>query len=111
MRLLVTLVLGCAFLAGCKTNESPEAQVADMQIVAQVKTKLASDVGAATVTNVSVDSTNGVVTLAGQVDSSAIKAKVENVTKAVPKVVRVVDNIQVAAKVPAEANPKAATTS
>jgi hyperosmotically inducible protein len=73
-------------------------QVKDLEIVAQVKSKLASDIGPSTVTNVSVNSTNGVVTLAGMVDSSDIKAKVEAVTKAVPKVSRVVNNLQVAAK-------------
>jgi len=83
---------------GCRTNESPEAQVDDLQIVAQVKSKLASEVGPTTVTNISVDSTNGVVTLAGQVDSGEVKAKAETVAKAVPKVVRVINNLQVAAR-------------
>jgi osmotically-inducible protein OsmY len=93
---LSLVVLGL-FLAGCRTNESPESQVNDLEIVAQVKSKLASDVGPATVTNVSVDSTNGVVTLAGQVDSANSKARAGAVTKTVPKVTRVVNNIQVAA--------------
>jgi hyperosmotically inducible protein len=70
--------------------------VDDVQITAQVKSKLASDIGLSTVTNISVNSTNGVVTLAGQVDSAAIKAKAEAAAKAVPKVVRVIDNLQVA---------------
>ena len=85
----------CAFLVGCRTNESPEGQVHDLQIVAEVKSRLASEIGPTTVTNISVDSTNGVVTLAGQVDSGDIKTKVETVTKGVPKVVRVINNLQV----------------
>src|SRR5437763_1900107 len=97
MRVLVPVLL-CAFAFGCRTNESPEAQVNDIEIVAQVKSKLASDVGASTVTNVTVDSTNGVVTLAGQVDSADLKAKAETVAKAVPKVARVTNNLQVTAK-------------
>jgi osmotically-inducible protein OsmY len=97
MKFLAPLLL-CAILVGCKTNESPEAQVNDIQVVAQVKSKLASEVGASTVTNISVDSTNGVVTLAGQVDSSGIRLKSETVARAVPKVVRVIDNLQIAAR-------------
>jgi osmotically-inducible protein OsmY len=98
MRILLPLALLFAFLVGCRTNESPEAQVDDLQITAQAKSKLASEVGASTVTNISVDSTNGVVTLAGQVDSGDVKAKAEAVVKAVPKVVRVVNNLQVTVK-------------
>jgi osmotically-inducible protein OsmY len=96
MRLLLPL-LACALLVGCRTNESPEQQVNDLKIATQVKAKLASDLGLSTVPNISVNSTNGVVTLAGQVDSAAIKAKAETITQSVPMVKRVVDNIQVAA--------------
>ncbi len=98
MRRLATLLLGAVALVtlACRTNESPERQVDDVQITAQVKSKLASDVGLSTVTNISVNSTNGVVTLAGQADSEATKAKAEADAKSVPKVVRVIDNLQVA---------------
>ena len=85
-----------AFLCGCRTNESPEGQVDDLQITAQVKAKLASDVGLSSVTNVSVNSTNAVATLSGLVDSAATKAKAESVARSVPKVARVVNNLQVA---------------
>ena len=89
------LVFLCALALGCRTNESPEGQVNDLEITAQVKTKLASDVGASSVTNISVNSTNGIVTLSGQVDSDDIRSKADSVAKAVPKVVRVIDNLQV----------------
>jgi hyperosmotically inducible periplasmic protein len=89
------LVWLCALVLGCRTNESPEGQVDDLQITAQVKSKLASDVGIFSVTNISVNSTNGVVTLSGQVDSPDVKSKAETVAKNVPKVVRVVDTLQV----------------
>jgi osmotically-inducible protein OsmY len=95
---LLPLALLCALLPACRTNESPEMQVNDLEIVANVKSKLAADVSAGTLTNVSVDSTNGVVTLAGQVDSAGAKAKAETIAKAVPKVTRVIDNLQVTAK-------------
>jgi osmotically-inducible protein OsmY len=98
MRFLLAGVLLGAILVGCRTNESPEAQVDDLQIVATAKAKLASDVGPTSVTNISVDSTNGVVTLAGQVDSAELKAKSETVVKGVPKVVRVINNLQVTVK-------------
>jgi osmotically-inducible protein OsmY len=100
MRLLLPLALIGVFLVGCRTNESPEGQVNDLEIVAQVKSKLASEVGPSTVTNVSVNSTNGVVTLAGQVDSGEINRKVEAVAKSVPKVARVINNLQVTATPP-----------
>lgn len=102
MRLLLAGALLCAFLVSCRTNESPERQVDDLQIVTQAKSKLASEVGPSTVTNISVDSTNGVVTLAGQLDSAELKAKAETVVKSVPKVVRVVNNLQVTAKSPSQ---------
>ena len=94
--LLIPLLAVIMF--GCRTNESPEGQASDLQITTQVKSKLASDVGLSTVTNISVNSTNGVVTLAGQVDSPDLKSRAETVAASVPKVVRVVNNIQVAGK-------------
>ena len=97
MKILLMVVM-CALILGCRTNESPEDQVDDLQITAQVKSKLASNVGLSSVSNVSVNSTNGVVTLSGQVDSVDAKTKAEAVAQSVPKVVRVVDNLQVATK-------------
>ncbi|HEX3746988.1 MAG TPA: BON domain-containing protein [Bryobacteraceae bacterium] len=94
---LLILCSAAALLSiSCRTNESPEKQVDDVEITAQVKSKLASDVGLSSVTNISVNSTNGVVTLSGQVDTAARKAKAEAAAKSVPKVVRVIDNLQVA---------------
>jgi len=95
---IVALVCASLLLVSCRTNESPEAQVDDLQITAQVKSKLASDVGVSSVTNISVNSTNGVVTLSGQVDSAGIRDKAVTVSKNVPKVVRVVDSLQVVPK-------------
>ena len=51
------LVLLCTLVLGCRTNESPEGQVDDLTNHAQVKSKLASDVGISSVTNISVNST------------------------------------------------------
>src|SRR5215207_7558955 len=95
MKVLIPLVL-LVLLAGCRTNQSPEAQMDDLKITASVRSKLASDLGLKTVPNISVNSTNGVVTLSGLVDSAASKAKAETITKSVTGVVRVVNNLQVA---------------
>lgn len=97
MRLLLLMSL-VAVLFGCRTNESPEGQVNDLEITTQLKSKLASGVGLSSVTNISVNSTNGVVTLAGQVDSEEAKAKAETLARAVPKVVRVVNNLQIVSR-------------
>jgi len=97
MKILLGLLLALAMF-GCRTNESPEGQAHDLQITAHVKSKLASDVGLSTVTNISVNSTNGVVTLAGQVNSTEAKVRAEAAAASVPMVVRVVNNIQVTAK-------------
>jgi hypothetical protein len=94
MRLLLPIVLAVLSF-GCRTNESPEDQVNDLEITTQLKSKLASDIGVSSVTNISVNSTNGVVTLSGQVDSEAAKSKAVALAKAVPKVVRVVNNLQI----------------
>jgi hyperosmotically inducible periplasmic protein len=69
--------------------------VDDLKISTQLKSKLAADVGLSSVTNISVNSTNGVVTLSGQVDTAEAKAKAETLARGVPKVVSVVNNIQV----------------
>ena len=93
MRLLLAIVLLTAI--GCRTNETPENQVNDVRIQASVKTKLAEGIGAASVTNISVNVTNGVVTLAGTVHNPDEKAKAVTIAQAVPKVVQVNDNLQV----------------
>ncbi len=90
--LLIPLVF---LLTGCRTNESPEGQVNDLEITTQVKSKLAAEIGLSSVANVGVNSTNGIVTLSGQVDTDDAKTKATGVTTAVPKVVRVVNNLQV----------------
>jgi len=96
-RILLPLAL-LAMLAACRTNESPEGQADDIKIAAQVKAKLASDIGVSTIANISVNSTNGVVTLSGQVDSADVKSRAVSVAGAVPKVSKVVDALQVAPK-------------
>jgi osmotically-inducible protein OsmY len=82
-------------LESCNTEQSPHSQFSDAQITTQVKTKLASDVRASSITNIQVNTTNGIVTLAGQVESAEVRSNAEKVAASVPGVVRVNNNLQV----------------
>jgi osmotically-inducible protein OsmY len=101
-RTICSVLLAIAALAstavlgeGCNTEQSPKRQLSDAQITTQIKAKLASDVRASSVANIQVNTTNGVVTLAGQVESDNVKHSAETVTASVPGVVRVNNNLQV----------------
>ncbi|HMA19057.1 MAG TPA: BON domain-containing protein [Thermoanaerobaculia bacterium] len=101
----VALLLGLAFAVACRPNQTVERQTKDAGIKAQVKAKLATDVGAATVTAVEVNVTNGVVTLAGPVRSDEEKHKAETVARGVEGVAGVNNNLQV---MPIESPPATA---
>jgi len=88
-------MVGLLLPVGCRTNETPEKQVSDAEILTNVKTKLARGLGASSVTNISVNSTEGVVTLSGIVHNSAEQARAVEIAKSVPKVVRVNNSLQV----------------
>jgi osmotically-inducible protein OsmY len=92
--LLALLMLGAV---ACRTNETPESQVNDAEILASVKAKLAEGIGATSVTNISVNVTNGVVSLSGTVHNAEEKSKAVSIAQAVPKVASVNDNLQVSA--------------
>jgi osmotically-inducible protein OsmY len=91
----VAVVVLVGFIAGCKTTSSPGRQVDDAAIKASVKAKLAADVRLSTLTNVEVNSTNGVVTLAGEVHNLDEKRAAGDVARSVDGVVRVNNNLQV----------------
>jgi hyperosmotically inducible periplasmic protein len=84
------------FAEGCNTSQAPRRQVSDLQITTQVKAKLASDVRPSSLTNIDVNTTNGVVTLAGQVENAEVKHSAETVTASVQGVLAVNNNLQVA---------------
>jgi len=84
------------FTVSCNTSQPPNQQVRDAQITTQVKEKLASSVRASSLANIEVNTTNSVVTLAGQVENAGVKQSAEKVTAAVPGVSRVNNNLQVA---------------
>ena len=90
----VVAVVLCLATA-CGTAQAPNSQVNDSKITAQIKTKLAEDVGPSSLTNVNVNTTNGVVTLAGQVETDAVKRHVEEAVMKVSGVIRVDDNLQI----------------
>ena len=88
--------IGSVFAEGCNTSQPPNQQAKDSQITTEVKAKLASNVRASSLTNIEVNTTNGVVTLAGQVENADIKRSAEQVAAAVSGVVGVNNNLQVA---------------
>ena len=95
-----TALLGFVFLTaagGCRPNQTVERQTDDAGIKTSIKAKLASDVRFSTLTAVSVDVTNGVVTLAGPVHSEDEKQKIEETVRSVKGVVNVTNALQVQA--------------
>lgn len=92
---IAAVVALVSFLGACKTTTSPGRQVDDAAIKTAVKAKLAADVKLSTLTNVEVNSTNGVVTLAGQVNDEADKIHAGQVARSVDGVVRVNNELQV----------------
>jgi hyperosmotically inducible protein len=95
MKMLLFVSLSVVLMFGCRTNETPRAQVDDLKITAELKSKLASDVGLSSVTDIAINSTNGVVTLSGEVASAEVRDKTVSIANSIPKVVRVIDNLQI----------------
>jgi len=89
------LAAGLIIGSGCRTNQTPEAQLEDARITSSIKTKLASDVRLATLTNIDVTTTNGVVTLAGVVSSETEKGRIEEMARTVSGVSKVNSGLQV----------------
>lgn len=96
-------VLVLMFGAACQTTRSPEAQIDDATITANLKAKLASEVRPQTLMNVEVNTTNGVVTLAGSVQSDEVKREAEQIARAMEGVREVQNNLQVSP--PAQPQP------
>ena len=91
----VAFLVLVAFVASCKTTTSPGRQIDDAAIKTAVKAKLAADVRLSTLTNIEVNSTNGIVTLAGQVRDEADRTQAAAVARSVDGVVRVNNELQV----------------
>jgi osmotically-inducible protein OsmY len=90
---LVMALLGCQAMTGKTAGETMD----DAGITTAVKAKLAGE-KAATLTRIDVDTTRGVVSLNGVVESSATKQRAEQLTRQVNGVRDVVNNLQVQAR-------------
>src|SRR5512132_4086138 len=95
LQTVAVLTLVCFVATSCKTTSSPGRQVDDAAIKTAVKAKMAADVRLSTLTNIEVNSTNGVVTLAGQVGSESDRAQAAAVARSVDGVVKVNNELQV----------------
>jgi hyperosmotically inducible periplasmic protein len=94
--LILTLsVSGAAATGGCRTTQSAGKQVDDAGIKIAVKAKLAKDVRFSTLTNIEVNSTNGAVTLAGQVKTEKDRVDAGEIARSVEGVVKVNNELQV----------------
>src|SRR6516225_4677374 len=96
--LCVTLAVA---LADCSSSQQERAKsdMNDAFIAAQIHTKLVA-IDPATVSLVSVDVAQGVVTLSGQVHSKTERVKVEEAARSVSGVKRVNDHLAVNPKAP-----------
>jgi hyperosmotically inducible protein len=79
-------------------REKVSSSAAGAALTTKVKTALASDAGMKTMTNIDVDSNNGVVTLKGKVDSAAAKKKAGEIAKKVEGVKSVKNQLTVEKK-------------
>ena len=90
-------VLAVVFiLAGCQalTGETVGQNIDDANLTTAVKTQLARD-KVSTLTRIDVDTTRGVVSLNGVVESAEQKARAEQIARGVSGVKNVVNNLQV----------------
>jgi osmotically-inducible protein OsmY len=97
---IVSSIVLAATLAACSTTQSPGRQVDDSTIHAAVKAKLTAD-RFSNIVNIDINVTNGIVTLAGEVPNSKVKAEAEAEARSVNGVVKVVNNLQVKGVPPA----------
>jgi hyperosmotically inducible protein len=91
--LLTLSVAGCQAMTGRTAGQN----IDDATLTGSVKTKLAAD-KVSSLTRVDVDTTNGVVTLNGVVESSEQKARAQELASQVSGVKKLVNNLQVQKK-------------
>jgi hyperosmotically inducible protein len=80
-----------------QNRERVSGAAASATLTTKVKTALASDAGLKTMTNIDVDSNDGVVTLKGKVDSADAKKKAGEIAKKVDGVKSVKNQLRVEA--------------
>lgn len=81
-----------------KNRDKVSSTASNASLTTKVKSALASDAGAKTMTNINVDSNNGVVTLKGKVDSADMKKKAGEIAKKVEGVKSVKNQLTVEKK-------------
>jgi hyperosmotically inducible protein len=81
-----------------QNRERVSGAASSAALTTKVKTALASDAGLRTMTNIDVDSDNGVVTLKGKVDSADAKKKAGEIAKKVDGVKSVKNQLKVEPK-------------
>jgi hyperosmotically inducible periplasmic protein len=81
-----------------KNRDKVATTASNATLTGKVKSALASDAGAKTMTNINVDSNNGVVTLKGKVDSADMKKKAADIAKKVEGVKSVKNQLTVEKK-------------
>ena len=93
-----TLIVGLMFLTlvGCQamTGQTMGQNIDDASLTASVKSSLVGD-KTANLTRIEVDTTNGVVSLTGMVESAQQKARAEQLTRGVNGVKGVKNNLQI----------------
>ena len=94
-RLSIPLLAAAFVLSACRPSQTVGRQTDDAAIKTKIKAKLATEVGASTLTAVEVNVTNGVVTLAGPVASEDEKQRIGAAAAGVEGVASVTNNLQV----------------
>lgn len=94
-RISIPLLAAAFVLSACRPSQTVGRQTDDAATKTRIKTKLATDVGASTLTAVEVNVTNGVVTLAGPVASEDEKQRIGAAAAGVEGVASVTNNLQV----------------
>jgi len=81
-----------------KNRDKVSTGASNAALTTKVKTALAKDAGARTMTSIDVDSEQGVVTLKGKVETAETKKKAEEIAKKVDGVKSVKNQLRVEAK-------------
>jgi osmotically-inducible protein OsmY len=90
----VLALLATIALTACSTTVKPGRQVADSEITASVKTRLAANPDVAAI-DIDVDTLEGVVTLSGRVKTDKERLEALEVARGTEGVRRVTDNLKV----------------
>src|SRR5262249_18346931 len=97
LRNVVNVALCALLLSSCSamTGKTAGQNIDDASITASVKTKLATQEGASTLTRVGVNTDRGVVHLDGVVPNQEVKQQASDVARQVAGVQGVVNNLQI----------------